>query len=53
VKYARCAAITGLDQLKEPLAVPAPAADVDPCACCASSDPLPPPETVWLPAVAV
>jgi hypothetical protein len=31
--------------LKEPLAVPAPPADADPCEFCASSDPLPPPET--------
>jgi hypothetical protein len=53
VKYARCAAIADLDQLKEPPAVPAAAAAVDPCECCASRDPLPPPETLWLPAVAV
>jgi len=46
VKYARFAAIADLTQLKEPLAAPVAAADVDPLECCASSDPLAPPEAL-------
>jgi hypothetical protein len=46
VKYARFAAIADLIQLKEPLAAPAAAADADPLECCASTDPLAPPEAL-------
>jgi hypothetical protein len=52
VKYVLCAAISGLDQFTEPFAAPAPAADIDPLECCASSDPSAPPEALWLPALA-
>ena len=46
MKYARFAAIAELTQLKEPLAAPAAAVDVDPLECCASTDPLAPPEAL-------
>ena len=46
MKYVLRAAIADLDQFTEPFAAPAAAADVDPPECCASSDPLAPPEAL-------
>jgi len=51
MKYAPCSDPL-LDQLKEPFALPAAAPEVVPFERCVSTDPPPPPKTVWRPAVA-